>query len=159
MAKIKGTDYFISKNGNVSNKLGYNICLRERKDGYVVVCLYINKKDKYFYLHRLLAETFIPNPEGKKFVNHINGNKSDNRVENLEWCTASENSKHAFDNGLLSNPVLKGEDHGMSKLSQSDINEIRHRYKTENIYQSTLADIYGVGQSHISRIIRGESWG
>lgn len=69
-------------------------------DGYVYYGLTKDDKQRKFKIHRLVAKAFIPNPENKPQVNHINGIKTDNRVENLEWCTSSENHQHAWDIGL-----------------------------------------------------------
>ena len=68
--------------------------------GYSTVLLSLSGQVKACYIHRLVAEAFIPNPDSKRTVNHINGIKSDNRVENLEWCTYSENMVHAFKSNL-----------------------------------------------------------
>src|SRR5699024_1348986 len=62
--------------------------------------LYKDKIPKYFPVHRLVAMAFIPNPDNKPQVNHINGNKKDNCVKNLEWCTSSENNLHAYKTGI-----------------------------------------------------------
>ena len=70
------------------------------KGGYLNVRLWKNKKGKTIKIHRLVACNFLENTENKRDVNHINGIKTDNGVENLEWCTCSENIKHAFDTGL-----------------------------------------------------------
>ena len=70
------------------------------KVGYYYLDLYENNKSTKVALHRLLAQTFIPNPENKRTVNHIDGNKLNNSLTNLEWATDSENTKHAFDTGL-----------------------------------------------------------
>lgn len=70
------------------------------KTGYEEVTLTKNNKGKTLLLHRLLAIHFIPNPKNLENVNHINGIKTDNRIENLEWCTKQQNTKHAFDNNL-----------------------------------------------------------
>ena len=71
--------------------------------GYDFVCLRKNDRDKNFSVHRLVAEAFIPNPNNLPEVNHIDGNKQNNFVDNLEWCTRSDNLKHASNIGLIKN--------------------------------------------------------
>lgn len=70
------------------------------RDGYLYVHLYKQKTSKYKTIHRLVAETFILNLEGKREVNHIDGNKENNIFSNLEWTTPKENIQHAWENGL-----------------------------------------------------------
>ena len=98
--------------------------------GYPMVCLE-NKRSRT--VHRLVAEMFIPNPDNKPQVNHINGIKTDNNVNNLEWNTNAENIKHAFDNDLIDRNLIKinamGSNNNMSKLSESDVLTIRELAK------------------------------
>lgn len=86
----------VSNNGDIRRKNGEMRKLQKYSNGYN----FIAYKEKHYSIHRLVAEAFIPNPENKAEVNHINGNKNDNRVENLEWCTRSENLNHAVREGL-----------------------------------------------------------
>lgn len=74
--------------------------LQDDKDGYKKVTLYKNGKSKCIAVHRVVAMNFIENPSNKPYVNHIDGNKANNRIENLEWCTQSENELHAHNTGL-----------------------------------------------------------
>lgn len=99
MKEIKGYEgkYAICKNGDVVN-LRFNKKLKPQFNysGYLHVVLYKNRQARTFSLHRLVANTYIPNYLNKPQVNHIDGNKTNNNVSNLEWVTASENQKHAY---------------------------------------------------------------
>lgn len=96
--------YAISKDGKVRSLLSGKLLVSSQdKNGYPVVSIKdSNGISHYIQIHRLLAESFIPNPEQKKTVNHKDGNKLNYDLSNLEWATHSENIKHAYDNGLMS---------------------------------------------------------
>ncbi len=103
IAKINN-DYFIDTMGNVYNRPRFRINggvmkVKITKDGYPSVRLLIDGKSTTHLVHRLLAKAFIPNPENKPQVNHIDSNRINCALENLEWCTASENVKHSYDYG------------------------------------------------------------
>lgn len=83
------------------------------KDGYLKICFTKNNKKKTIKIHRIVAENFIPNPMNLSQVNHIDGNKNNNSVSNLEWCTQSENMQHAFKNHLIVRK--KGKDSSKAK--------------------------------------------
>ena len=111
---IEGTDgrYEVSNTGKVRsinyNKSGKVQELRQKidKDGYCIVTLHIEGKQKYPSVHRLVAIAFIPNPDNLPQVNHKDTNKKNNHISNLEWCTCSENIKHAFDSGLKEKSII-----------------------------------------------------
>ena len=111
------------------------------KEGYVTVRLSKNRNITTFKIHQLVAEAFILNPEGKHCVNHIDGNKQNNHVENLEWCTHSENMKHAFKTGL-SKPKRKLDDRAIKAILDAK----------GKISCTVLAEIHGVSFQMICKI-------
>lgn len=89
-----------TKKGHYQTHNGKAYIPHDNGMGYKFLRLYKNNKGHHRYIHRLVATHFIDNPENKKYVNHIDGIKSNNRVDNLEWCTAVENMAHAYSTGL-----------------------------------------------------------
>jgi hypothetical protein len=128
------------------------------KYGYRVVYLtpVRCKGPKHYFVHRLLMRTYVPNPLGLPDVNHMNGIKSDNRLENLEWCTKSHNSRHAFALGL--NKGTPGEANYFAKLSAQQVARIR-RLLDKGLRQKDIGLKFGVTQTTISKIKTGRNWG
>jgi hypothetical protein len=94
-------NYLITKDGDIYRNITYRkLKCSIDKNGYLKIRLLNKSGRKSMFLHRLLAIQFIPNPLNKPFINHIDGNKSNNKLNNLEWCTHKENMKHAWDNNL-----------------------------------------------------------
>jgi hypothetical protein len=147
--------YSIDKMGNVYSDRSYKFLKSAiDKDGYQWVLLCIKNKRKIIHIHKLIALTFIPNPENKLYINHKDGNKQNNFVENLEWVTRSENDIHRC--RVLH--ICQGEKHGMSKLKEKDVLEIREKYK-RGMTKNEIAKIYNISRGQISNIILKKHWG
>ena len=122
-------------------------------NGYEEYHLFKDAKLTHIYVHRLLAKYFIPNPENKPHVNHIDGNPMNNSLNNLEWVTHKENIRHAAKIGRMKS----GEKHHNVKLTDREVLEIRDLYKHKIYNQRELGEIYGVFQTNISFIVRNKS--
>lgn len=154
---IEGHDslYEISDKGRVRNTLTNKI-LKQHKNAYGYYCLglrFEGRKQKSYLVHRLIAKVFIPNPENKPQINHKDCNKTNNSIDNLEWCTKNENNLHAFANGLIDR---RGEKASGSKLTEKQVLEIRELCKT--MEQKDIAPMFGINKSHVSNIFTRKSW-
>ena len=114
--------------------------------GYYLVTLTHEGKRKNQFIHRLLAQAFIPNPLSKAHVNHLDGNKTNNLLSNLEWATPQENSQHAVDLGLTTY------DHSKKAIIQYDMNM---NFISEYTSGKEAQDVTGVARQNISKVLRG----
>jgi len=146
--------YQVSNLGNVRS------CKRNKlllKNGWYLLRMYnsangykfVRINNKTAYIHRLVSLAFLPSIENKKYVNHINGIKDDNRLDNLEWCTAKENTSHAIKTGLILN---KGECSGKSKLTESHVFKIREM-ASQGIGTGEIAKEIGIVKGSAIRFI------
>lgn len=151
--QFKNTTYLISDHGRVLNMSTETFLKPFENNGYLAVDLFANTVRQRALVHRMVAIAFIPNPEGKQYVNHIDGNKHNNRAENLEWCTSSENSRHAVAIGLSK----IGSEKTLAKLTEADVVEIQNMM-AQGERDHIIATKYGVTSGVISAIRLGKTW-
>lgn len=150
--------YYVSNTGNVRNSIGKLMSQQENHNGYMVLHLKVNDVQTTVRVHRMVAIAFIPNPENKPQVNHKDGNKKNNCVDNLEWVTGEENIEHAFRTGLTK--VLAGHESPYAKLTAEDVKYIRESYRPGNkLYGArALARKFGVHHSTIEDVIHKNTY-
>lgn len=147
-------NYEVSTAGRVRN-IATSVVLKPNNCGrYLQVKLSQNSKRKNFLVHRLVASAFIPNPDNKPQVNHINGIKTDNSASNIEWTTPSDNIKHSYLKNLRC-PTM-GETNGQAKLVESDVLKIRQM--SAGFTTQEIAEMWGVSASSIRLILRRKTW-
>lgn len=150
--------YTVSDDGRVySLRAGKYLKPVVMESKYLYVHLCNGKKTKSRRLHRVVAEAFIPNPNNLPQVNHIDGNKNNCSVRNLEWCSQEKNMKHAIEAGLF-NP--KGENNPSAKLTESDVRNIREEYSKgdKSCSFKALSKKYGVTDVAIRYIVTRKTW-
>ena len=140
--------YEVSDLGRIRNKKGLIKKQFLSDKGYLKVELYKNGKSKKLRVHRLVAQAFIENQFNKNEVNHKNGIKIDNFVDNLEWMTTQENLQHAFENGLK-----------YKKISDEDVKFIKENYKSgDKIFgRKAFSEKFGVSVRYINTIVSGRA--
>jgi hypothetical protein len=152
---IHGYDgyYEISKEGYVYSYLRGKI-LRFRFDG----CGYrrVSLKGKDQSIHRLVAKTYLETFKDDLEVNHIDGNRLNNNVINLEMIIHKENMRHTFKLGLVN--YRKGEKSYLSKITENDVIQIQQLWKDTNLTQAEIANKFDCKRSNICEIVRGKSW-
>ncbi len=161
-------DYEVSNAGNIRSLKGLKheftlngcssvIVLKSAisKVGYKHVTLSYRGNTKTKDIHRIVAQHFVPNPDNKKEVNHINGNKLDNRACNLNWKTPSENHQHALAVGLRKD---RGSGSVNAKLSENQVLEIRRLYQSGNFTYKQIGEMYNTHTNYIGLIIKRKRW-
>ena len=154
MKRFRGTKYVVFRDGTVMN---YNtkkvLTQSDLGNRYNRVNLSINGKQVRMYVHRLVAEVYLDNPENKKQVNHIDGNRYNNNVDNLEWCTRKENMEHAKKNGL----TTKGKPSSSRKLSYSEAVVIKSLHE-EGLSTREIARLSSINKTAIHLLISGQTY-
>lgn len=156
--------YQISNLGNVKSLPKINglyirkekiLTPKKKKTGYLFVALSKDKDIKYFHIHRLVAQHFLPLSE-KIFVNHKDGNKSNNHVSNLEWVTGLENIKHAWENDLMKSHLA--EKHFNAILNNEQVRKIKLLLSNGELTQLEISKIFNITEKHLNKIATGRIW-
>lgn len=141
--------YEISSEGRVRNNKGLVLRQGRAPNGYSVVGLSQGGRQKTTSVHRTVALAFLPRQVGRPFVNHKDMNRSNNRIENLEWCSAQENSSHAVKGGAAFNRVLTDE----------QVVSARARYADRKVSPTQIAREFGISKGSVRKMLRGETFG
>lgn len=150
--KIEGFNYFIDEQGNLFNSKGHQMKWYTNKDGYKCATVIREDTGERATLRRCraIALCFIPNPENKPQVNHINSIRDDDRIENLEWVTASENKRHGVEN----NPEIHK---GQAEIGYEEAHKICALIQ-DGLRSIDISELTGVSKDTIDHISKGKTW-
>jgi len=145
MKKFRGGDYSITQDGRVfSHKVNKWLEIQTDRVGYKKISITVDGKRRNMSVHRMVCETYVPNPDKKPCVNHVDGDKGNNTVENLEWCTHKENTRHGIKNKLIT---------PLGKATQTKMIEVLLRSK--KFSQDDIARAFRLSQPRIVEIKKG----
>lgn len=155
-------DYEVSNEGRVRNKRKQKMLKPHftNKYGHQQVTLFCDGKRTHCYIHRLVLEAFVETqPKGLQ-TRHLNGNPTDNRVENLKWGTYKENCADSIRHGTHVIPTnrVRGEKHPRAKVNEVEVKEIRSKYVPYLYSARMLAREYGIGRTAVLAIVNGKHW-
>ncbi len=148
--------YEVSSLGRVRSRRRASLYQSLHRDGYIHVKLCLAGDAKSIFVHRLVASAFVSNPLNLGEVDHIDGCKTNNTFNNLRWVTRSENMLYAARLGRLRCPDNRGSRHGMAKLTEDDVANIRTGYRGWK--QQDVADRFGVDRKTIGDILARKRW-
>lgn len=160
---VRSLDRVVNKLNGIFYMRKGKLCVQSKSNlGYMTVGFTVNNKKVNKYVHRLVAEAFITNMNDYPQVNHIDCDKTNNRMYNLEWCTNSQNHIHASKNGLnklhLHRVAYSGEENGRALLTKEQVLEIKQKYIPYKYSAKKLSKDYNVSESCITHILNNTSW-
>ena len=153
------THITVFKDGRRKKFEGQFIKICKSKNGYSIARLSHEGVKKTKCIHRLVADHFINKISGKSEINHKDGNKSNNKIENLEWCTSKENKAHGWQTKLYKpHNNMRGEKHGNCKLSEEQVLKIRKLYDDKKKTLKELSMLFNTPHSTIQKIVYRKTW-
>jgi hypothetical protein len=152
--------YQISNLGNIKSfqiyKAGKLLSPHKDKDGYLNIGIRdYNSHRKFYRIHRLVAEAFIPNPDNLPGINHKDCNTSNNQIDNLEWCTVEYNNQYRFTYGFASHSC---ERHPQTQLTNQDVKDIYIIILMNRFTEPQIANLFNTTRSVINKIKLKETW-
>lgn len=160
--RLKILGAYVKNLGNFANGYIKKVNIKDihlDKNGYCITKLCKEGKCWPRKIHRLVAQTFLPNPDRLPQVNHIDGNKENNYVGNLEWVSAGDNIRHAWATGLKNNDHLKGSKSPNAKVTEAEVIEIRRLYDNKLKRYTELLKLYPqVSADMLKNIIKRRTW-
>ena len=154
MGRVRSLD---RKDGRGNQIKGRMLILHKNRNGYLQAAIFSKGKTKLSYVHRLVAQAFIPNAKQLKCVNHKDENKTNNIVDNLEWCDHKYNNNYGKLTHEFRSNNVSGEKHPQSKLTKEQVLSIRELHKKGHSI-TNLSKQYGVCRQHIWEIIKQTKW-